>query len=381
MQENAHKGRWYIPFGAKYCKKSKADMSMDKVGSIMARWHALLPLSDRDREMLSRRFTIDFNYNSNHIEGNTLTYGQTEILLLFGKVVGEAEARDVAEMTASNVGLKMMTEEARIKDVPLTQNFIRTLHKTLLREDYTVFRNLPGGQTTSYTIHAGQYKTRPNSVITRYGDRFDYASPEETPALMSDLVDWYNKSEQSGRFTPVELAALFHYRYIRIHPFEDGNGRIARLMANYILSRHDYPMIVVRSRKKNEYLEALHKTDLTVGATPSLGAHASKRDIQQFLTYFTNLFVEEVTYNIRFLSERGAGVWWFDGERVKFRSDTTSKILNLLYAHPDATIANMSEHVGVNVAAINKQIKQLASKGYIQRAQNGDWRLVITPSI
>lgn len=245
----------------------------------MNRWNALQPLSDRDRELLSRRFTIDFNYNSNHIEGNTLTYGQTEILLLFGKVVGEAEVKDVQEMTASNVGLKMMTEEAGLKDIPLTQNFIRTLHKTLLREDYTVLRNLPGGQTSSYVIHAGQYKTRPNSVITRYGDRFEYASPEETPALMTDLVNWYNGEEHSGKFTPIELAAIFHYRYIRIHPFEDGNGRIARMMVNYILSRHGYPMIVVRSRKKNEYLEALHKTDLTVGATPSLGAHASKRSI------------------------------------------------------------------------------------------------------
>ncbi len=354
---------------------------MDKVKETMERWNALLPLTEREREQLSRRFTIDFNYNSNHIEGNTLTYGQTEILLLFGKVVGEAEARDVMEMTASNVGLRMMTEEAKLRDIPLTQNFIRTLHKTLLREDYTVHRNLPGGLTTSYTIHAGQYKTRPNSVITRYGDRFEYASPEETPALMTDLVEWYNTAEQSGKFTPVELAALFHYRYIRIHPFEDGNGRMARLMANYILSRHGYPMIVVRSRKKDEYLEALHKTDLTVGAEPSLGAHASKRDIQQFLTYFTNLFVEEVTYHIRFLTERGDNVWWFDGERIKFRADTTSRILNLMYEHPDITIAGLAEQVGINVAAINKQIKQLTNKGYIQRTANGDWRLIITPSL
>ena len=347
----------------------------------MNRWNALQPLSDRDRELLSRRFTIDFNYNSNHIEGNTLTYGQTEILLLFGKVVGEAEVKDVQEMTASNVGLKMMTEEAGLKDIPLTQNFIRTLHKTLLREDYTVLRNLPGGQTSSYVIHAGQYKTRPNSVITRYGDRFEYASPEETPALMTDLVNWYNGEEHSGKFTPIEIAAIFHYRYIRIHPFEDGNGRIARMMVNYILSRHGYPMIVVRSRKKNEYLEALHKTDLTVGATPSLGAHASKRSIQQFLTYFTNLFVEEVSFNIRFLTERGENVWWFDGERVTFRTNTTSRILNLMYASPDITIARLSEEAGVNVAAVNKHIRQLVSKGYIQRsAGNGDWRLIITPS-
>ncbi len=355
---------------------------MDKVQTIMERWQALQPLSERDRDFLSRRFTIDFNYNSNHIEGNTLTYGQTEILLLFGKIVGEAEVKDVQEMTASNVGLKMMTDEAKLKDIPLTQNFIRQLHHTLLREDYTVYRNLPGGEITSYVIHAGQYKTRPNSVITRYGDRFEYASPEETPALMTDLVNWYNQAEQSGKFTPVELAAIFHYRYIRIHPFEDGNGRIARMMVNYILCRHDFPMIVVRSRKKKAYLEALHKTDLTVGATPSLGAHASKRDIQQFLTYFTNLFVEEVDYNIRFLTERGDRVWWFDGERITFRTDTTSKILNLMFSFPDITIPQLSEQIGVSATSINKQIKQLLTKGFVQRSEkDGTWRLVITPSV
>ena len=102
----------------------------------LAAWQELQPLSDKDRERLSRRFTVDFNYNSNHIEGNTLTYGQTEILLLFGKVIGEADVRDVQEMTASNVGLRMMSEEARVKEAPLTQHFIRTLHKTLLRDDY-----------------------------------------------------------------------------------------------------------------------------------------------------------------------------------------------------------------------------------------------------
>ena len=355
---------------------------MKSIEDVMSEWNALQPLSDRDREMLSRRFTIDFNYNSNHIEGNTLTYGQTEILLLFGKIVGEADVRDVHEMTASNVGLKMMKEEARLKETPLTQHFIRTLHKTLLREDYTVYRNLPGGVQTSYVIHAGQYKTRPNSVITRYGDRFEYATPEETPALMSDLVDWYNDAERSGKFTPIELAAIFHYRYIRIHPFEDGNGRIARLMVNYILTRHDYPMIVVRSRKKKEYLEALHRTDLTVGAAPSLGAHASKRDIQQFLTYFTNLFIDEVSYDIQFLTERGDNVWWFDGERVKFRSATTSVILNRMYEQPNSTIPQLAEAAGISLTAVNKQLRLLTEKGYIARTEkDNSWRLIITPSV
>ena len=153
-----------------------------KLQAALEKWQKIQPLSESDLNRLSRRFSIDFNYNSNHIEGNTLTYGQTELLLLFGKISGEANFRDCEEMKASNVGLKMMLVEATEIHQPLSQNFIRTLHRTLLREDYTVYRNLPGGMTTSYTVHAGQYKTRPNSVITRYGDRFEYASPEETPA-------------------------------------------------------------------------------------------------------------------------------------------------------------------------------------------------------
>lgn len=345
----------------------------------LSAWQNIQPLSEKDREMLSRRFTVDFNYNSNHIEGNTLTYGQTEILLLFGKVIGEADVRDIEEMTASNVGLRTMTEEAAVKDIPLTQNFIRTLHKTLLRDDYTVYRNLPGGVQRSYVIHAGQYKTRPNSVITRYGDRFEYASPEETPGLMADLVDWYNTAEQEGKLSPVELAALFHYRYIRIHPFEDGNGRIARLMVNYILTRHKYPMIVVRSRKKSEYLEALHRADLEVGPVPSDGAHAEIKDIRPFLKYFNELVATEVYNDVLFVSEKNENVWWYDGERIAFRTPNYTKILNAMRTQPILTLADMKEETGISITAIQKLLDQLISKKYVERGEKeGSWRVFLT---
>lgn len=348
----------------------------------MEAWQAIQPLSENDRNRLSRRFSVDFNYNSNHIEGNTLTYGQTELLLLFGKVIGEADVRDVHEMTASNVGLKMMNEEAAMKEMPLSQHFIRTLHKTLLREDYTVYRNLPGGQQTSYVIHAGQYKTRPNSVITRYGDRFDYAMPEETPSLMTDLVDWYNQEEKRGQLSPVELAALFHYRYIRIHPFEDGNGRIARLLVNFILSRHDYPMVVVRSRNKKAYLDALHRTDLEVGPIPADGAHASLKDIHPFLKYFTELVMHEVYNDVLFVTEHDENVWWYDGERVAFRSENYGKVLHAMLRYPSLTLSDMQEETGINKSAIQKLIAQLIDKNYVERGErDGSWRVFITPSL
>lgn len=271
----------------------------NNIGKLYTEWQSLQPLKPDDLARLNQKFMLEFNYNSNHIEGNTLTYGQTELLLIFGKVVDAANMKDLEEMKAHNVGLKMMQTEADEKGQPLTETFIRQLHQTLLREDYTVYRKLPDGQTTSYIIHAGQYKTRPNSVITVTGERFEYASPEETPALMSDLVNWYNAAEAEGKLTPIELAALFHYRYIRIHPFEDGNGRISRLIVNYILSRHNYPMIVVKSKDKENYLTALNRCDVVVGPTPSVGAHAELSQIQPFVEYMERCLERALTTSIK----------------------------------------------------------------------------------
>lgn len=356
-------------------------MNKTSITEALKAWEAIQPLSQKNIDRLSRKFTVEFNYNSNHIEGNTLTYGQTELLLLFGKVSGEADMKDFEDMKASNVGLKMMLEEAKTKGMPLTQSFIRTLHKTLLREDYTVYRNLPGGVQTSYVIHAGQYKTRPNSVITRYGDRFEYASPEETPALMTDLVDWYNQEEVKGELDAFQLATLFHYRYIRIHPFEDGNGRIARLLVNYILSRHGFPMIVVRSRNKQEYLEALHQADLEVGTAPSDGSHATWNEIKPFAQYFINLMANEIMADVRFASESDENVWWYDGERVKFRSPNYSKVLRELRFNPTASYSDLQAITGINRSALQKLIQQCSKKKYIiPNDKDGGWHVVIIPS-
>ena len=302
--------------------------------------------------------------------------------MLFGKVVAEAEMKDLEEMKAHNVGLKMMQVEAGEMQKPLTETFIRQLHKILLREDYTVYRNLPGGVQTSYTIHAGCYKTRPNSVITRYGDRFEYASPEETPSLMNDLIAWYNEAEQSGEYTPVQLAALFHYRYIRIHPFEDGNGRIARLLVNYILTKHDYPMIVVRSRLKSDYLEALHAADQIVGPTPSKGAHASLTAIRPFLQYFKSLVAREVYTDVCFLTEHDKNLWWYDGERIEFRTENYANLLMLMMTEPVLTLEEIQRRMGINMSAVKKLVNQLIDKHYIERgSSDGSWRVFITPSI
>lgn len=288
------------------------------------------PLKPEYQSRLERKFMLEFNYNSNHIEGNTLTYGQTEMLLMFGKVVDEANMKDLEEMKAHNVCLKMMQTEAGEKDKPLTETFIRQLHNTLLREDYTVYRQQPDGSTTSYVVHAGVYKTRPNSVITVTGERFEYASPEETPALMNDLAGWYNDEARRGVMSPIELASVFHYRYIRIHPFEDGNGRIARLLVNYILTRHGYPMIVVRSKDKENYLTALNRCDVAVGPTPSDGAHAGLEQLAPFVGYMSKCVERALIVGIR--AAHGENIEdaddWKKNLKLKYRDKLSKPALN-----------------------------------------------------
>ena len=142
---------------------------MSKLDTLLQIWNSKQPFPEQLQSRLDRKFTLEFNYNSNHIEGNQLTYGQTEILLLFGKVVSEANIRDLEEMKSHDVALKLMISEAKESDKPLTEVFIRQLHQIMFREDYEEYRTLPDGSTYSYTVHVGRYKTRHNSVRTKTG--------------------------------------------------------------------------------------------------------------------------------------------------------------------------------------------------------------------
>jgi Fic family protein len=284
-------------------KKIENNKKMKTIDALHKKWQDLQPLSPENQKRLDQKFMLEFNYNSNHIEGNTLTYGQTRLLLMFGETSGNARLRDYEEMKAHNVGLELVKREAKDKERPLTENFIRELNRTILVEDF--YKTQKTG-VNRYEVKVGRYKTRPNSVITATGEMFDYASPEETPAMMTDLTTWYNEEEKKGELSPIQLATLLHYRYIRIHPFEDGNGRIARLLENYVLMRHGFPMIIVQSKDKENYLNALHKCDVIVGLTPSDGARATLEQTEPFLEYME--YLAEHALKIAIKAGKGEGI-------------------------------------------------------------------------
>lgn len=257
---------------------------METLKKLYNEWQSLQPLKTEDQKRLDNKFDLEFNYNSNHIEGNTLTYGQTKLLLIFGETTGDIKMRDLEEMKAHNVGLRWIKDIAKDRSHQLTEKDIRDLNQIILVED---FYKINPKTEQRYKIRIGEYKHNPNHVETSTGEIFQYASPEETPAMMHALIEWLNEELGKGEVSPIELASLLHYRYIRIHPFEDGNGRIARLLVTYVLQRFGYPMVIIKSDNKDEYLRILHQCDINVGLTPSDGANATLEDIAAFVEYMS----------------------------------------------------------------------------------------------
>ncbi|HBA99941.1 MAG: hypothetical protein A2W86_06495 [Bacteroidetes bacterium GWD2_45_23] len=272
---------------------------MNKIQQLFDEWQRLQPLKPEDQTRLTQKFMLEFNYNSNHLEGNTLTYGQTKLLLMFGETQGSASLKDYEEMKAHNVGLEKIKIEALDRERPLTESFIRDLNKTILVENYWETSRTEEGLPTRIEIRVGEYKSRPNSVITPTEEEFTYAAPEETASMMTALVEWCNKAMAEGKLTPIEIATLFHYRFIRIHPFQDGNGRIARLIVNFILHRFGYPMVIIHSEDKSNYLSALRQSDVEVGFSPSDGANASLVQVQPFLKYMVTQLERSLELSIK----------------------------------------------------------------------------------
>jgi Fic family protein len=210
-----------------------------------------------------QKFRLDWNYHSNKIEGNSYTYGETKMLILYGLTAGGKPIKDYKEISGHNEAIEYIIDV--IKDgSALTETFIRQLHKLILEKSYYTDAKTIDGQPTQKLVKVGEYKTESNHVETVTGELFYFAEPFETPVKMQELVDWYRNKKDDPETNPLILAAEFHYRFIRIHPFDDGNGRMARLLMNFILMQNGFPPVIVKTEDKENYIAVLRQADLGV---------------------------------------------------------------------------------------------------------------------
>lgn len=226
---------------------------------LKAELDALRPIDKEQEDRIMQKFRLDWNYHSNHLEGNSLTYGETKALILFGVTAQGKPLKDTLEITGHNEAINWVLEMIQ-GDRPLTENFIRELHSLLLQDSYKESKNAKG-EIVPRKISAGKYKTTPNHVETVTGEIFYFATPEETPAKMFDLINWYNEKANEKEPNPILIAAEFHYKFIRIHPFDDGNGRTARILMNFILMKFGFPPVIIKTEDKANYFAALQFAD------------------------------------------------------------------------------------------------------------------------
>lgn len=227
---------------------------------LKAELESLRPIKPDDETRIMQKFRLDWDYHSNHLEGNSLSYGETKALIMFGITAQGKPLKDHFEITGHDEAIKWVIEVVK-GDYPLTETFIRELHVLLLKEPYERPAITPDSKETTKRIEVGRYKTQPNHVLTKTGEIFRFATPEETPALMHDLINWYREKKNNPETNSILLAAEFHYKFIRIHPFDDGNGRMARILMNFILMQFGYPPVIIKTDDKGNYFSALQQAD------------------------------------------------------------------------------------------------------------------------
>ncbi|MBS1913305.1 MAG: Fic family protein [Bacteroidetes bacterium] len=233
---------------------------IERIDALRAEIDSLRPLESDLEGRILQKFRLDWNYHSSNIEGNSLTFGETKTFLLHGLTAQGKPLRDHLEIRGHNEAIDALGDIVA-GERELTEHVIKSLHQIILGEAYTIPARTPDGHPTERVVTPGRYKLGPNHVRTVTGEVFYFAPPEKTSEEMEALLVWYRDAEAAGVMHPVAICARLHYGFIRIHPFDDGNGRIARILMNLVLMKHGYPPAIVRTEEKEEYYSALRQAD------------------------------------------------------------------------------------------------------------------------
>jgi len=263
---------------------------LDRIDQLKSELDALRPLPPDVVGQVGQKLRLEWNYHSNAVEGNSLTLGETKSLILHGITAHGKPMRDHLDIQGHDDAVKAV-EEAAQNEEALNEVFIRNLHRVLLREPYEMDARVPDGRIVKRRISIGSYKTAPNNVLTTTGEIHYFTAPEVVKPEMTDLLDWYRDGEQRGEH-PIVLAAVLHYRFVAIHPFDDGNGRMARLLMNLILIRHGYTVAMIRAEDRGLYIDILERGQRT-GRSPVAG------DLKEFIEFVASCCESSLRLHLR----------------------------------------------------------------------------------
>jgi Fic family protein len=216
----------------------------EQIAAKKAQLDRIRPLSPEALSNLEHYYDVEITWASNAIEGNTLSPVETTLVIEQGVTIAGKPLKDHLEALDHYDAIRYVRELAR-DQTPLTESDVRNLHRLVVQ------RSHPG--------IAGRYADLPRYVRTETG-RYEFPSPAEIPALMGDFATWLGAAPA----TP-QAAFTAHRRLVDIHPFNDGNGRTARLLMNLVLIRGGYPPVAVRPEDRTAYIRALQQAQAGQG--------------------------------------------------------------------------------------------------------------------
>jgi Fic family protein len=209
---------------------------LEDVRDAHSKWYG--KLSPDMREKHGAEFLVRFTYNTNAIEGNRLSLRETAMIFNDGVLPAGSTINDYNEAVNSKDASKVADEHRG----GLSKRFVLKLHYELVKNTHCRL--------------AGQYR---DSEVRISGSDWVPPKAKDVRREMSKLFTWY--ANHKGGMHPVELAAVVHAKLVQVHPFTDGNGRTARLVANWVLRKHGYPPFCVESRDKANYYKAIESAD------------------------------------------------------------------------------------------------------------------------
>lgn len=221
---------------------------LTKIDRNAAAIRAYRPLSEAEVRELDAYYKIGTTYSSNALEGNSLTISETKVLLEDGITVGGKPIRDCYEATGHAKAYDYMLSIARSGDLAVTEDAIRRLH-------FLFYNGID-------TDAAGQYRT---GQVFITGTEYIPPAAEDVPACMAALIE--ELPGKRAALHPVEFAAYAHRRLVDIHPFQDGNGRTARLLMNLLLINQGYCVVSIPPILRHEYITALQQAQRTQNPT------------------------------------------------------------------------------------------------------------------
>ncbi len=325
---------------------------ISEIDEFKGAWRALGTLAPERLSAMRRIATIESIGSSTRIEGSRLTDREVEHLL------GRVEIRSFASRDEQEVaGYAEVTETVfhAWSDIRITENHLKQLHRDLLRYSEKDER------------HRGEYKTLRNDVGAfdddgkMIGVVFETATPFDTKRRMAELIAWFNDARELGRLHPLLIIAVFVVTFLEIHPFQDGNGRLSRILTMLLLLQAGYAYVAYSSlesvveQNKEGYYRALRQTQATIRSeTPNW---------QPWLGFFLRaLQVQKRRLAARMEHEKIA---------LSALSELAMQILDYARTHGRVTTRDMVREVGASPNTMKATFRSLVDKGLLVRHGGG----------